>query len=262
MNISSKEKRLLCIVVAIALGVLYYKTLYKNNVEELQAKQLERDNIKNKYDKALAKINAIDDRKKELSSLKEVAVSSAKDYYPDIIQEKLIKEVEELMKKNNLTGDYSWGERKSEAVEDLTPSIISKSRSSLQVFADVIKADLGSSLQGLADNLNSEARSNSQTTNETSTPSIDATQNVTNENNENTSDVYPVQMKLTINFKGSYDALRSFVQDIKDYARVVSSSALSATWESENMISSGTIDIEFYSIPKINDDDNSYFSWN
>ena len=158
-----------------------------------------------------------------------------------------------------MTGDYSWGAVKAEAVENLTPDIINLPSSSLQVFANAIKSDLGKSLEDLGKKLNESVENSKQANAETSTATPSTS--VSTEGSTTSSDVYPVQMKLTINFKGTYDSLRNFVQDIKDYGRVVVSSALSSTWESENTISSGTIDIEFYSIPKINDDDNSYLDW-
>ena len=67
-------------------------------------------------------------------------------------------------------------------------------------------------------------------------------------------------MVLTIKLRGNYDSLRNFVQDIKDYGRVVAASALSTDWSSANDFE-GQIDVEFYAIPKINDKDNEYLDW-
>lgn len=66
-------------------------------------------------------------------------------------------------------------------------------------------------------------------------------------------------MVLTIKLRGNYDSLRNFVQDIKDYGRVVAASALLQIGHQLDF--EGKIDDEFYAIPKINDKDNEYLDW-
>lgn len=254
MNISNREKKLLVIVLSVAVGVLYYNFVFTSKSDELEQKRAERATIEQKYADQLLEIKTIEERKVKLATLKETAETKAKDYYPDIIQENLIQEVDGLMVKNSLTGDYSWAERKSDAVENLTPEILNLPNSSTKVLADTIKSTL--------EEKNSSTESvNNNAEEDTSIVTSQDSNTVTEVGTADDASATPLQMVLSINLKGSYDSLRNFVQDIKEYDRVVTISALTTNWEDSSQLSA-TINIEFYSIPKINDDDNKYLDWN
>ena len=273
MKMSSRERNLLCIVVSVALGVLYYNVVFTKNSAKLEEKKNEKIAIQEKYDAAKAEIAQIDARRTELSELKVKGEELAKDYYPEIIQENLIKEIKTLMDKNGLKGDYSWAERNADQLEDLTPAILDLPKSSVQALADTVKSQIGEESseednkksQETASNDNTAVNKDTETstataTAETSTANTNTTtQSSTNSTGEQNGPT-PVKMVLTIKLRGNYDSLRNFAQDIKDYGRVVAASALSTDWSSANDFE-GQIDVEFYAIPKINDKDNEYLDW-
>ena len=272
MKMSSRERNLLCIVVSVALGVLYYNFVFTKNSTKLEEKKVERKQVEEKYKEAKAEIDDIDNRRTKLSELKVKGEELAKDYYPEIIQENLIKEIKTLMDKNGLKGDYSWAERNADQLEDLTPAILDLPKSSVQALADTVKSQIGEesseennkNSQETASNGNTTVNKETETstataTAETSTANTTTTQSSTNSNGDQNGPT-PVKMVLTIKLRGNYDSLRNFVQDIKDYGRVVAASALSTDWKSANDFE-GQIDVEFYAIPKINDKDNEYLDW-
>ena len=268
MKMSSRERNLLCIVVSVALGVLYYNFVFTDNSAKLEEKKNEKIAIEQKYNDAKDEINQIEARRTKLSELKAKGEELAKDYYPEIIQENLIKEVKELMDKNGLKGDYSWAERDANQLADLTPAILDLPKSSVQALADIIKSEIGEESSEKNTTQSNEVASNNTETNktnseETSTATAETTstntQNTVNANGDQNGPT-PVKMVLTIKLRGNYDSLRNFVQDIKDYGRVVASSALSTDWSSANDFE-GQIDVEFYAIPKISDKDNEYLEW-
>ncbi len=275
MKMSSRERNLLCIVVSVALGVLYYNFVFTKNSAKLEEKKVERQQVEEKYKEAKAEIDDIDNRRTKLSELKVKGEELAKDYYPEIIQENLIKEIKTLMDKNGLKGDYSWAERNADQLVDLTPEILDLPKSSVQALADIVKSQIGEDSSDKKDTQSSEVVSNNKET-ETSTAIAETgtataeTSTANNNNNNNTQSSNnsngeqngptPVKMVLTIKLRGNYDSLRNFVQDIKDYGRVVAASALSTDWSSANDFE-GQIDVEFYAIPKINDKDNEYLDW-
>lgn len=273
MKMSSRERNLLCIVVSVALGVLYYNFVFTKNSAKLEEKKVERQQVEEKYKEAKAEIDDIDNRRTKLSELKVKGEELAKDYYPEIIQENLIKEIKTLMDKNGLKGDYSWAERNADQLVDLTPEILDLPKSSVQALADIVKSQIGEDSSDKKDTQSSEVVSNNKET-ETSTAIAETgtataeTSTANNNNNTQSSNnsngeqngPTPVKMVLTIKLRGNYDSLRNFVQDIKDYGRVVAASALSTDWSSANDFE-GQIDVEFYAIPKINDKDNEYLDW-
>ena len=270
MKMSNRERNLLCIVVSVALGVLYYNFVFTDNSAKLEEKKSERIAIEDKYETQKAEIAQIDSRRETLTQLKAKAEEISEDYYPEIIQENLMKEVKTLMDKNGLKGDYSWGERNADQLTDLTPAILDLPKSSVQALADIIKSEIGEqsskknttqSNEVVSNNTETKATTTAETstaTAETATASTN-TQNTVNVNGDKNAPT-PVKMVLTIKLSGNYDSLRNFVQDIKDYGRVVASSALSTDWLSANDFQ-GQIDVEFYAIPKINDKDNEYLDW-
>ena len=273
MKMSSRERNLLCIVVSVALGVLYYNFVFTKNSAKLEEKKVERQQVEEKYKEAKAEIDDIDNRRTKLSELKVKGEELAKDYYPEIIQENLIKEIKTLMDKNGLKGDYSWAERNADQLVDLTPEILDLPKSSVQALADIVKSQIGEDSSDKKDTQSSEVVSNNKETEtstavaetgtataETSTANATTTtQSSTNSNGEQNGPT-PVKMVLTLKLRGNYDSLRNFVQDIKDYGRVVAASALSTDWSSANDFE-GQIDVEFYAIPKINDKDDEYLDW-
>ena len=277
MKMSSRERNLLCIVVSVALGVLYYNVVFTKNSAKLEEKKNEKIAVQEKYDAAKAEIAQIDARRTELSELKVKGEELAKDYYPEIIQENLIKEIKTLMDKNGLKGDYSWAERNADQLEDLTPAILELPKSSVQALADTVKSQLGEESSEEDNKKSQETASNDNTavnkdketstaTTETSTATAEtSTANTTTQSTVNSAGGQqngptPVKMVLTIKLRGNYDYLRNFLKDIKYYGRVVAASALSTDWSSANDFE-GQIDVEFYAIPKINDKDNEYLDW-
>jgi len=171
------------------------------------------------------------------------------------------------MDKNGLKGDYSWAERDAGQLANLTPAILDLPKSSVQALADIIKSEIGEESSEKNTTQSNEVASNNTETNseETSTATAETatastnTQTIVNSNGEQNGPT-PVKMVLTIKLRGNYDSLRNFVQDIKDYGRVVAASALSTDWSSANDFE-GQIDVEFYAIPKISDKDNEYLEW-
>ena len=172
------------------------------------------------------------------------------------------------MDKNGLKGDYSWAERNADQLADLTPVILDLPKSSVQALADTVKSQIGEESSKEDNDKSQETASNDTAVNketETSTATAETstanttTQSTVNSNGEQNGPT-PVKMVLTIKLRGNYDSLRNFVQDIKDYGRVVAASALSTDWSSANDFQ-GQIDVEFYAIPKINDKDNEYLDW-
>lgn len=123
-------------------GIILQCCIYKNSAK-LEEKKNEKIAVQEKYDAAKAEIAQIDARRTELSELKVKGEELAKDYYPEIIQENLIKEIKTLMDKNGLKGDYSWAERNADQLEDLTPAILELPKSSVQALADTVKSQLG-----------------------------------------------------------------------------------------------------------------------
>lgn len=162
MKMSSRERNLLCIVVSVALGVLYYNFVFTKNSAKLEEKKVERQQVEEKYKEAKAEIDDIDNRRTKLSELKVKGEELAKDYYPEIIQENLIKEIKTLMDKNGLKGDYSWAERNADQLVDLTPEILDLPKSSVQALADIVKSQIGEDSSDKKDTQSSEVVSNNK----------------------------------------------------------------------------------------------------
>ena len=68
------------------------------------------------------------------------------------------------------------------------------------------------------------------------------------------------QLKVAINFTGSYDALKKFILSVQEYKRKVVITNVAITPKSEAQVT-GTMNIEFYAVPKLGEDDAAYLKW-
>ncbi|GFZ32513.1 hypothetical protein CSC2_30390 [Clostridium zeae] len=244
MKISEREKYLLGILLAVLVVVGYYQFVYTKQVEKIAGLKTQRAAAETKYNTIMNTINSLDKKEADLKILNAKIIDKSKNIYPELIQEKLILELDDLLKGANLKGNISFSNIQVQGVEG--------KKSTYQPLPS-------SSLQGLADQYNNSTSNNNNKTNNSGTQ-------VTQQNNGqavqakdgggNTAE----QMKVTLNFRGSYQNLTTFIKNIEERIKRIVLSNLSMAQSTQTGIT-GTLTLEFYAVPKVGDEDSDYSKW-
>lgn len=118
MKISNREKIMLYILGIILIGLGYYNFIYSVQVTKIEASLKEESEIKQKYTSAMETINSIEDRKSYVKILKAKIGEESKPFYPTINEEKIIIEIDKLLKDSGLKGGIIFNPIALDSVEN------------------------------------------------------------------------------------------------------------------------------------------------
>ncbi|MCD2501926.1 hypothetical protein LQE93_09060 [Clostridium sp. NSJ-145] len=252
MKISKKEKMLLGVLGTVLVSVIYYQFVYVNQVEKLEIKRAELSEVENRYTTTMQTIANLENKKSEIKVINSNIEEKSGIFYPTILQEKIILEIDTLITASGLKANISFNPIEVAAVETFTVTEVIKTESTLQFIAD---SYTGSRDTTLADNNgeqkveNNVVLSNGETSNEGNSQAIATDNSATAE-----------QLKIGISFNGSYDALKRFIGLLEGYSRKINITNLAITPTSTTDVT-GSMNLELYGIPKLNDKDIEYLKW-
>ena len=256
MKISNKEKIMLGILGVMLIGIGYYNYVYKDHTFKVQEKEEEYFEIEERYNKAIETINSIESKKSDIKILKNKIDNMSVVFYPIISEEHLILELDNLLKNNSLEASIEFENIKSEDIENEQYENVALSESSLQNIADEyieIESNIKTSEKEEkveSDNLNNDQNLSSEEI---------SVNNELSEKSENISKDKVHQLRCNISFTGTYENLMNFLKEINDNNKMVVNS-INIGEESFEEIK-GSMVIEIYAIPKINDEINEYLQW-
>lgn len=256
MKISNKEKIMLGILGVMLIGIGYYNYVYKDHTFKVQEKEEEYFQIEERYNKAIETINSIESKKSDIKILKNKIDNMSVVFYPIISEEHLILELDNLLKNNSLEASIEFENIKSEDIENEQYENVALSESSLQNIADEyieIESNIKTSEKEEkveSDNLNNDQNLSSEEI---------SVNNELSEKSENISKDKVHQLRCNISFTGTYENLMNFLKEINDNNKMVVNS-INIGEESFEEIK-GSMVIEIYAIPKINDEINEYLQW-
>lgn len=258
MNISKKEKKLLSIFGIILTGFIYYQFIYSNIIAvHMESKKAEKEEIENKYNKAIEMINSLDSQKSKLKILNGRINDEASPLYPVISQEHLIIEIDQLLKDNNITGGIQFDEVKSDSVP-VFPKSDKKTnlKGSLQNAADEYNNRYGDKKE---DEVSEEEQDKTQENQSES--SVSSSSNSTDsESTESADEIKVVYMEGKINFYGTYTNVVKFVKAIEERDKKIALYGISMNINDAQGVK-GEISFGIYSIPKVNDEMSEYLRW-
>ncbi|CAI3579562.1 MAG: pilus assembly protein PilO [Paraclostridium bifermentans] len=256
MKISNKEKIMLGILGVMLIGIGYYNYVYKDHTFKVQEKEEEYFQIEERYNKAIETINSIESKKSDIKILKNKIDNMSVVFYPIISEEHLILELDNLLKNNSLEASIEFENIKSEDIENEQYENVALSESSLQNIADEyieIESNIKTSEKKEkveSDNLNNDQNLSSEEI---------SVNNELSEKSENISKDKVHQLRCNISFTGTYENLMNFFKEINDNNKMGVNS-INIGEESLEEIK-GSMVIEIYAIPKINDEINEYLQW-
>lgn len=238
MKLSKREKILLVVAALVLLIGGYYKFVFSPQREKLNSLMQQKE----EYDKKLQDINRqIALKNKTETDIKDInskIINMTKILFPSINQENFIVDMDKLLHDANLKGmSFTFSDIKAIPVEE-------KKKDE--------KDDKTSSLKGVIDEYNGLPSKNNN----------DKKADNNNKNNSNSKDKPSAEnISLVINFKGSYKNLTEFIKSLESYSKKIIVSNLQISQSKTDEVT-GSMQLEFYAIPKISDEDKEFFKWN
>lgn len=216
----------------------YYKFVFYPQREKLNSLAQQKE----EYDKKLQNINrqiALKSKTEEnIKDMNSKILSMTEILFPSINQENFIVDIDKILHDANLKGmSITFSDIKAVPVEE-------KKKDE--------KDDKTSSLKGVIDEYNgSPTKSNNDKKTDSNSKS-----------NSNSKDKPSAEnISMVVNFKGSYKNLTEFIKALESYRKKIIVSNLQISQSKTDEVT-GSMQLEFYAIPKILDEDKEFFKWN
>lgn len=246
MKVSKREKFLLGVLVLIIICTAYYKLVYERQYAKLQEIKQEESELNKKYNEMLSNINTITKNKSDIKILKDSIGSKSMLLYPKIYQDRIIIELNKLLNDAGIKGSLTFSEVTVSPIEAYFSEVAdTKEQPSLEQVVEEsskekTKEDVGEKLE--------------------ETKELGEDQATKRDEGESTGNKVE-QMKVSVSFNGTYKNVAKFVKLISEYERILAMPNINITASGNDEVS-GTLDLEFYSIPKINPyEDSKYLKW-
>lgn len=133
---NEKEKYLLGILGAVLLSVLYYQFVYTPQINKYEELNISKNEKQQEYEDIMNTINKMDEQKGKAKGLTQIISEKSSMFYPEIIQEYIILEVDKLLADSGLLGTISFSEITSGQVEIVTDGVNSNITTSFDPIVD------------------------------------------------------------------------------------------------------------------------------
>ncbi|WP_346847196.1 type 4a pilus biogenesis protein PilO [Clostridium sp. UBA3887] len=246
MKVSKREKFLLGVLVLIIICTAYYKLVYERQYAKLQEIKQEESELNKKYNEMLSNINTITKNKGDIKILKGSIGSKSMLLYPKIYQDRIIIELNKLLNDAGIKGSLTFSEVTVSPIE--------------AYFSEVADPKEQASLEQVVEESSKEKTKEDVEEKLEETKELGEDQATKRDEGESTGNKVE-QMKVSVSFNGTYKNVAKFVKLISEYERILAMPNINITASGNDEVS-GTLDLEFYSIPKINPyEDSKYLKW-
>ncbi len=246
MKVSKREKFLLGVLVLIIICTAYYKLVYERQYAKLQEIKQEESELNKKYNEMFSNINTITKNKSDIKILKDRIGSKSMLLYPKIYQDRIIIELNKLLNDAGIKGSLTFSEVTVSPIE--------------AYFSEVADPKEQPSLEQVVEESGKEKTKEDVKGKLEETKDLGEEQATKKDEGESTGNKVE-QMKVSVSFNGTYKNVAKFVKLISEYERILAMPNINITASGNDEVS-GTLDLEFYSIPKINPyEDSKYLKW-
>ena len=252
MKASKREKFLLGILLTAVISVVYYQFIYIKQAAKIDEKKEIKNTLESKYNDVIQTISALDSRKASINILNSSIVDKSSGFYPTILQEKIIIELDTLLENSGLKANIAFSPMEVAAVQSFSIPLKPNNKSTLDTFVNEYKKEN-------VPIINEEKINSDDNVPETNEEKINSDENVDGQSGEQGEHTLE-QLKVAINFSGSYEALKKFIVEVESYDRIINITNISLTPSSETDVN-GSMNLEFYAIPKLGEEDMEYLKW-
>lgn len=235
MKMSQREKYLLTIVGCILVGVLYYQFLYTSQKEKLELAKNQLFEVQARHDQVMSNIATLPKRQKDIKGLTASITERTSSYYPTLIQEKIILELNEIIEETGITASFSFSPITAQNVQPLSAGEYLSPQSTLEPLVN----ELASINEEVEEAENDEMASG--------------------QNSEASSATAEV-LTVSMTFSGSYETIKTFIDTIQSWNYNLIITNLSLSPQTDNEVA-GSFNLEFYGLPKLQLQDQDYLTW-
>lgn len=256
MKISKREKIMLLVLGILAIGIAYYQFGYLTLVQKVEQQTAVKNDIEDKYNKAMLTISSMDSQKSKEKILKLKINEEAAIFYPTISQEHIILEMDKLIKNSGLEGGMTFEAIEVKGIESLKKSEKDKElpESSIQKDADAYNIKFGEA-KGEAD-----ASSEKNNIEKPQVPNNNAPNAGTSNATKATNDATVTQIKMNVDFNGSYENVVKFLKLLGENKRKIPVYTINMSQKNLDEVK-GSINMILYSAPQTDVEISKYLNW-
>ena len=241
MKLTTREKRLLAVLLAAILVLGYYKLILEPQrirIQELSMKKEEYGKIIEQMKKDISAFDQLDNDLKNLNA--KISFLTQK-LYPSIFQEKIIIMLDEQIKISDLTAkSITFSDLTINLIKNQQDQTIEQQESSLRQFVQIYQ-DAANIIK------NREL------------PQPEENKPQQEEKSSLSRDVE--QMSAAIDFTGTYRMLMNFIKEVEGSDKITPIKSLEIRKVEESDLLEGNINLEYYAVPKLNMQDEEYYRW-
>ena len=242
MRLSKREKILVILLALFLVAVAYYELVFLNQRKKLTALREEKETLESTYNSMTKSIGTMAENETKIKISRDSIEAKSMKLYPNIYQDKIIIEINDLLSEAGIKGNLSFSE-----VE------VSPVAKYFGVEGESSKETVGEpSLKESVEEIRDLDKENKVETKEKKTESKGE--------GTKTEELLVDQMQVTVDFSGAYEDTTKFIKLVSDYARLVAVPNITLVATGDDNVA-GTLNLEFYSIPKFTDEDKKYLDW-
>ncbi|EOD01520.1 hypothetical protein [Caldisalinibacter kiritimatiensis] len=227
MELSKREKIMLIVLAIIVVLFGYYKLIYNPQIEKINELEKKAEKYKSELKAIKTEVSPDSKVRKDYKIMNEKISSLYRRFYPKIIQEKIILILNDMIQDSKVDNQsISFSELELGIIDDET-----NEKSEEYEMESLVKKYLGME---------------------------DKKEDEVNEKNEN--EVKIEKLTANLNFNGSYSNIISLMKEIEQNNREILIKNLNIVKTDNNELS-GNIQLEFYAVPKLHNQDEDYLNW-
>ncbi|MBU3189519.1 hypothetical protein K9O30_10455 [Clostridium bowmanii] len=246
MKVTKREQMLIGTLLIVLLGYCFYKFFYIPQNQKIVQLKVSRDTYSQKWEQVKAKIASKSEKNEQYKILNAKIFSKTDMLFPSIQQEEIIVVLDKMIKESKLQAEVlGFSEVSSNNTEE------DKSKTNTATNEKITINELDKLVNDFNSTLNKEA-----ITEKTNTTKVET--NTATTKTVNTKLVGAYTMQVTLEFKGIYEELISFIKQVENYDKKIIINNINIVAAEGNIVS-GNVIVQFYGVPKlINNDD---FKW-
>ncbi len=238
MKINQREKYLLALTGCVLIAIVYYQFVYVSQVEKIAQQEVELQDMQIRYEEVMQNIATLEERQEKIKGLSARINDITYDYYPELIQEKLILELNEFIQESDLNATLTFSQLSASAVESLNAPGAKIPQSSLKPYVDRYEELISGEDATLEEDVD---------------PSEELEDLLL-------SLVTAQVLNVGVTFTGAYENVKAFIDEIQTYRYNVVMTDLALSPQTKSDVA-GSMTLEFYGIPKLSVQDQAYLEW-